>query len=176
MKSIISGAVILLTGIVYGQNNEIKNLSLPPVSTFAGACARCHGDEGKNYGSGFAKLEDEELHKVVEDMMYGPAYLEPSQTDIDAMTSYQKAISNDEPFIVVVNAESFLNGSEKTLKVETSLNSQIQPGDLYSLKQGDKKYRYELIPHKEGKIKMAAKRGEKVTELSFPDEIWSHSK
>jgi hypothetical protein len=166
----------LITLHAQTENSVLKNLSLPPVSTFAEACARCHGDEGKNYGKDFAKLDTEELHHITEDMMYGPAYLEPTKTEIEAMTSYQRAISKDEPFIVITNAASYLEGKDDKLKLEISLNAELAGNENIEIQKGKNEYQYLLKASDKTEIKITAKRGDKTTSITFPQNIYSHSK
>ncbi|MBN1361733.1 MAG: cytochrome c [Sedimentisphaerales bacterium] len=83
------------------QAVDLQPLSLPPVSTFEDACARCHGPEGSFYGEGFAEPAGRELKVVVREMMEGPAFLTPSATDVDAMVAYHRALAAGEPFLCV---------------------------------------------------------------------------
>lgn len=80
-------------------------LSLPPVSTFESACARCHGPEGSFFGPGFANPEHADLAVIVREMMEGPAALSPSDADVEAMVAYHRALAADEPFFCVTAYE-----------------------------------------------------------------------
>jgi hypothetical protein len=80
---------------------HLVSLSLPPVSTFEKACARCHGSQGSFYGDEFANLRDQELIDVTREMMEGPAFLHPSDVDVRAMVAYHHALVAAEPFVVV---------------------------------------------------------------------------
>lgn len=174
-KLILLLITCLITISAQNKNRTLKDLSLPPVSTFADACARCHGDEGKNYGEGFAKIDDEELRHVTEDMMYGPAYLEPTEADIEAMTSYQRAISKDEPFIAIVNGGTYLDGKDDKLKLEISLNAELVENEKIEIEKGEKEYQYLLKPSDKTNITITAKREDKTTTIIFPRNIYSHS-
>lgn len=168
--------LLLIPFYLVGQEKKqaVENILLPPVSTFADACARCHGDEGNNYGDEFAKIEREELHKITEDMMYGPAFLQPNEVDIEAMTSYQAAISKDEPFAIVVNAASYLDGEDELLKIETSLNSDIVESEDYEVEKGEKDFQYLLKPKDKQEFKITVERNGKTSSFIFPGTILSH--
>jgi len=170
--------LIIASITIYGQNenNKPEDLSLSPISTFADACARCHGDEGNNYGKEFAKLDAEELQHVTEDMMYGPAYLDPTEIELKAMTAYQRAISNNEPFIVITNAASYIKGEDNNLKLETSLNTKLEQSENIEIQKGEKEFQFIINPNGKTNIEITAIRGDKKTTIIFPQEIYSHSK
>lgn len=69
-------------------------LTLPPESTFAQHCARCHGPQGMFYARPF-KHEGQELRQVIREMIEGPAGLEPTEADVDAMLAYHLRLRED---------------------------------------------------------------------------------
>jgi len=136
--------------------HEQVDLTLPPVSTYASACARCHGDGASNHLEQLRALHDDELRPFIEDMMWGPGFLEPTEHDIDAMTAYHRALIADEPFVVVTNGESA--PGPKALAIETS------PGATFEINSDD------------GTLTIRATRGDQTTEISFPARLWSHAR
>lgn len=116
IKTIFLSAILAIGFTVFTalRNIQITPYALEnqyaPVSTFESSCARCHGPQGSFYGASFGKLPDAKLKKFVKDMMKGPAGLDPTQADIDAMTAYQQAIAAKVPFIFISAIDTLKTG------------------------------------------------------------------
>ena len=133
-------------------------LTLPPVKTFAEACARCHGPEGSFYGEGFGGLEGEALHEIVEEMMVGPGALDPTQADVEAMVAYHRALAAGEPFVAVLNPEEAVTGGVARVRTDVS------PGAEITLRGED------------GRLEVRVVRGGRTTRLTLPaPHPWSHA-
>ncbi|MCK9280170.1 MAG: cytochrome c [Melioribacteraceae bacterium] len=82
--------VIFFSGVISAQQarkntpEEFKKAEL----IFKQKCTRCHGSEGRAFGNNFAKMDKKELRQLTEDMMFGPARLKPTETEIKAMIEY----------------------------------------------------------------------------------------
>jgi mono/diheme cytochrome c family protein len=135
-------------------------LTLPPVQTFADACARCHGPEGSFYGEAFASLDGQELEEIIHEMMVGPAYLSPSAADVAAMTAYHRALAADEPFVAIVDppAPNVLRQKDlsEQIRIDASPGARIQ------------------IDRSDDAVVIAAHRGDKATRIEYPPQQWSH--
>ncbi len=125
------------------QNRPAAEVNYPPVSTFESRCARCHGPHGSFYGESFGKLPEEELKRFVGDMMKGPARLKPNESDIEAMTAYNRALARNMPFIyissvistgkgMIYSGESIpgtklsISGSKKNMQITADNNGNWQ--------------------------------------------------
>jgi hypothetical protein len=89
---------------------DFQTLELSPISTFEEKCSRCHGSQGSFYGEAFANLEESKLKQTVKEMMEGPAFLQPTETEIVAMVDYQKALAKKMPFVVIKKVENKTDG------------------------------------------------------------------
>ncbi len=103
--------LVALSFALSGNKNKPKDggagiVKYPPVSTFESSCARCHGPQGSFYGNTFGQLPDQELEKLISEMMNGPGGLNPNQADIAAMTAYNKALAQHKPFIFITSADT----------------------------------------------------------------------
>jgi len=164
-----------LSGLIcFAQKEKADNISLPPVLTFEENCARCHGSEGDNFGDHFTKLKNDELRNITEEMMYGPGFLNPTETEINAMTAYQTAISKNEPFAVVLNAGSYLNGVDEILKVEVSSGSKPVENDSYTIEKGSKVNRYLIKSISKDKVEISVTKNGKAAGFIFPENIRTH--
>ncbi len=131
---ILIGVVLLLILGALQFFYTPKTLELGPVTTFDNSCASCHGPQGKFYGTGFANLEHDKLKHTIEEMMKGPAFLKPSEGEIEAMTAYHYALSNNEPFICITRIDSVnkkifgetIPGVSLYLKNDNAANKKIQ--------------------------------------------------
>lgn len=101
------------------------DLELGPVSTFAQHCASCHGEGGSLYPRPFAN-QGEALREKVEEMMYGPAGLDPSEADVEAMVRYHLSIRASTPFVVATNAASVAAGEARTLVGEATEGAMVR--------------------------------------------------
>jgi len=119
--AVISALAFVLLAFTGQFNYTFRSLETGPVESFEKNCARCHGPHGSFYGTGFGSREHEELKKIVEEMMRGPAFLKPSEADIEAMTAYHHALSSGEPFICITRYDS----SKQLLYGEAMLHNKL---------------------------------------------------
>jgi hypothetical protein len=100
------------------------DLDLPPIRTFAARCARCHGERGAMYAQPF-KHQGEALRQVVSEMMRGPAQLDPTDAEIEAMLAYHRTMREAMPFAVATNAGAVAEGSAPTLDGEATPEAMV---------------------------------------------------
>ena len=168
--------VLMLWDNIYSQNSlkEISDISLSPVDAFEKYCARCHGYEGADYEKEFEELTEEKLKTFVEDMMFGPASLNPTGIEIEAMTTCNKSIQNKKPSAAALNSKSFLEGKDRNLIINISPGSEIYVSEKEKIKiEKEEKiwklfYNYEKI----SKLKIIVKRNSVISSFIFPDELW----
>jgi hypothetical protein len=101
------------------------DLTLPPMMTFERTCARCHGPRGMFYAVPF-EHEGAALRKVVKEMMTGPAGLDPTDPDVDAMLAYHRSMRQDRPFVIVTNPAAFRTGQTRALRGEVDPDAELQ--------------------------------------------------
>lgn len=151
---------------------EPANLALGPIETFEDACARCHGPEGSFYGEAFASMPDEELHEIVREMMVGPAFLSPSEPEVDAMAAYHRALAAGEPFICVTNAVA--EGDDATLRGEVSPGAtlSVDPEGPITREPGEIHW---SMPAPAGAVTFTASQEQSsAVELPYPALLWTH--
>ncbi len=127
---------------------DFHSLELSPIGTFENACARCHGSQGSFYGEAFANLEPEKLKQTVKEMMEGPAFLQPTEIEIDAMVAYHKALAAQSPFIVINNVIE----SEQ----EYIVTGETQPDTKLLFTQGKKSTTIEIDEEGSWKISLSS--------------------
>lgn len=109
----------------------LADLALGPVSTYVHACERCHGPEGAFFSEVFQRQTREELHEINLEMMVGPGQLDPTEAEVDAMTDYMLAVRQKQPYLVLINGQTFSNGQTDSLKGE------MRPGTTLSVEDND---------------------------------------
>lgn len=100
------------------------DLELPPIRTFAMNCARCHGEGGAMYARPF-KHQGEDLRRVIEEMMRGPAQLDPTEAEVEAMLAYHHSIRRGTPFAAATNAGSVADGSADVLRGQATPEARV---------------------------------------------------
>jgi len=100
------------------------DLELAPVRTFAMHCARCHGDGGAMYPRPF-RHRGEDLRRVIEEMMVGPAQLDPTEAEVEAMLAYHRTMRRETPFAVAANAGSVAAGNADALRGEATAGARV---------------------------------------------------
>lgn len=100
------------------------DLELAPISTFAEHCASCHGAGGSMYNRPFTHQGEALREKVVE-MMIGPAALDPSEPEIEAMLQYHLTMREATPFAAATNAGAFASGAQTTLRGEATEGAMV---------------------------------------------------
>ncbi len=172
--AIIAASTFIFFASAGPFNYTFRTLETGPVESFEKNCARCHGPHGSFYGTGFGSREHKELKKIVEEMMRGPAFLQPSEADIEAMTAYHHALSSGEPFISItrydssrglLHGEAILqdnlvgkqkDGKTRTISVDSTDKWQIKTSNEYIL--------------------LKAENDSTVTTLDPRKNQWSHQK
>ena len=155
-------------------NSQYRDIALPPVATFNTYCARCHGYEGSAYGHGFASIGDSSLKNITEDMLFGPAGLNPDSLSIGAMVAYNRALSRKKPFASVLNTRRYFDKLDSFLYIETSPGTIVKDADsVGGRSQGAAQWR---IPHDRNKEEIfqitASRMGDSVV-IQFPKDLWS---
>lgn len=88
--------IIFYSGVILAQEKKITPAEFKKAElTFERKCTRCHGKEGRAFGKNFAKMEKKELRELTEDMMYGPARLKPTESEIKAMIEYLISLNSN---------------------------------------------------------------------------------
>ncbi|MHC4130991.1 MAG: c-type cytochrome [Planctomycetota bacterium] len=162
---------------VQSSTIEILKLKLGPISTFERTCARCHGPQGAFYGDEFAQLNDQELHKIIRQMMVGPAFLKPKSHEVNAMAAYHRALSAKEPFLCVTSYTPNEQTKTASLAGEATSGSKIE----FSTKNKD----MSISPNEQGiwslaempppPFKLIVILDEKSKEITIPKSQWTHS-
>jgi cytochrome c553 len=155
---------------------EIKELKLAPVSTFERTCARCHGPQGAFYGDEFAKLNDQELRKIVKQMMVGPSFLKPKSYEVDAMTAYHRALTAKEPFLCVTSYAPNEQVKTAVLTGEATLGSTIEfhsKSEERSI-EPDEQGVWSIADAPTPPFKLVVKLSDKSIELSITEGQWTH--
>ncbi len=131
MKTLLLSVLLVAAFIVFSGNtikpadDGLEKVKYPPVSTFRSTCSRCHGPQGTFFGDSFGELPDKELERFVGLMMRGPGGLNPTQSDIAAMTAYNRALAKKRPFIFITKVDTVSNG--------VNYSGESMPGTIISL-------------------------------------------
>jgi len=64
--------------------------------------------------------QGEHLREKVEEMMVGPAGLDPTEADVEAMTAYHLTMRTSAPFAAATNAGAALRGESTVLEGEAT--------------------------------------------------------
>ena len=179
MKKLLSLSLFLsifYTGSVWSQSQstKISDISLPPVFTFEENCARCHGHEGNAYGEHFADLKYDSLKQIIQEMMIGPAGLDPDNIDLEAMVSYNRSFNSKMPFGSVINAKSFLDRKQDTLLVETSLNAELHLNiQDVKINKGKEFWEIFFLSNKVSQIVLTVVKETQSASFVFPNSLWT---
>ena len=114
------------------------------------------------------------MRETVEKMMRGPAQLQTTPVQIEAMAAYQRALRDQRPFICVTNAAAFLSGKD------TALQGEATPGVAVSLSKGDtalkadsEELRWSVPNAPRPPFTVVAVQGETTIRLTYPSQLWS---
>ena len=175
---------ILLGFCVFGCSSTGKLASMNPavlvdfergpVKTYNKACKRCHGVEGANFAGEFNRQNRKKVRAIVEDMMIGPAYLKPTESEVEAMTSYMLSIQHTEPFAIITNAASFANGNEALLKGEASPGSIVviaKDGIRFPTENTDK-LTWQIESNKNTPFDVTIEKNGHHIMFTYPDRQW----
>ena len=155
---------------------DLVMLSLPPVSTFEASCANCHGPQGSFFGEEFGELPDEQLHDAVEEMMEGPAFLDPTDADLRAMVAYHHALAAREPFLCVTSLQLSSNGGPTSLEGEATPGATVSVAGTSAATTAGEMGTWQLrdIPASASLVLTAQKDGN-ATRLDLHQAQWSHA-
>jgi hypothetical protein len=180
MKWMVSVVMVIVSLSIFGaardtpQVSRNADITLPPVVTFKKYCARCHGYEGSAYGKNFGLLIDDSLKAVIEDMMFGPAGLNPDSLSVAAMVAYNRAISKKIPFASVLNARSYFQKRDTCLIIEASPGTFVADADsVWGNNIDGYLWRVPPVTTKSKIIQIVVLRKGDSTCIHFPDELWN---
>ncbi len=159
------------------QQVPIDDMQKGPIALFEDACARCHGPFGSFYGEEFAKLEDEHLEEVIFDMMIGPSQLDVTDTEIEAMTDYHRALNDERMFVSINNGKSLKQSEAKSIKGDKSPSSNVllkKQGITYQPKEN--LFTWELKKALSPPFEVIVKKEKKQESFHFPHRQWNHVK
>lgn len=110
----------------------LKVLDFAPLSYYAGACARCHGEAGANYGDLLQNKSDAQLHDGIDMMAHGPGQSPLDEPQLQVMTAWHRALADGKPFAHLMKVEL---GEEKTI-----LSGEATPEVKVTLKSGESSF------------------------------------
>ncbi|CAN5456464.1 hypothetical protein BH09SUM1_BH09SUM1_19350 [soil metagenome] len=149
------------------------NLTLPPASTFATSCIRCHGVDGTKRSSGAWSQTTARRLAIVSGMMRKRAKLDPSVADIEAMGSYVQSLRGGS-FAAIVNGADFASG--KTAKL---LGDATEGSKVTLIKDGKEtpieltKSAWSLDAPPKAPFTIKAENGAMIAEFTFPQKQWA---
>ena len=166
---------VFVIGILSGTppGNRIADITLPPVATFNQYCVRCHGYEGSAYGRDFANIREDSLNNITEDMMFGPAGLNPDSISIAAMVAYNRALSKHMPFAAVMNGRSYFDGRDTLLFLEASPAAAVEGADSTMAGTSSVSLWRMHYDKNKGSVRITVTRNGVSSQIRFPDELWS---
>ncbi len=169
--------LILLIAISSCSNKKsrikvISDISLSPISTFEKSCSGCHGYEGADYSENLRDMGDKVLRSEIEGMMFYNAGLSPDSIDVDAMLTYVISLKNNEPFAIILNSKSFLDGKVSDLEIEISPETKMEIRDD-NIKVVENRNIQELFydPAKIKKMEVTVKKNGVFSSFDFPDDL-----
>jgi len=180
MKYILLSFLQLIAAVLFNlysqtRPDQIINISNSPVSSFKQFCSRCHGYEGRAYGKDFGDMDNEELKKIIREMMVGPAQLKPEEIEIEAMYSYNKSLRDNKPFAIVMNSKSFLKGEVNNLLISVSPETKLDIKDIKQIKIEEVNDMYKLYynPEKIKKLEITVTKKNISSSFKYPEKLWS---
>lgn len=109
----------------------LKAFDFAPLSYYESACARCHGDNGANYGDLLLKHTDAQLHDGIHAMAIGPGQSPLGEEQIAVMVKWHRALLDGKPFVHLMKVER----GDKTL-----LSGEATPTAKVILKSGESSF------------------------------------
>lgn len=107
----------------------LKAFDFAPLSYYESACARCHGENGANYGDMLQGKDDARLHQGIHAMAVGPGQSPLEQEQIAVMVKWHRALIDGKSFVHLAKVE---RGEEKTI-----LSGEATPDAKVTLKSGE---------------------------------------
>ncbi len=114
-----------------GIKPSLKALDFAPLSYYAQKCARCHGDNGANYGDILQNKTDAQLHAGIGMMAHGPGQAPLDEPQLQVMTAWHRALVEVKPFVHLMKIE---RGDKTTLSGEATPEAKVV------LKSGDQTF------------------------------------
>jgi hypothetical protein len=105
---------------------QLYDLKTGPVEMFDNRCAECHGMEGSKYGNTFKTLGYGRIKDFIYGMMTERARMNPTTTEVYAMTDYHLSIRKKIPFISINNGQEFWEDHSVTLHGDVSFDSVVE--------------------------------------------------
>ncbi len=148
----------------------VEPLTVGPITFFNESCARCHGSYGSNYGEALRRLGDDELTRIVGEMIVGPAMSDLSQPDTRAQVAYHRSLIDGRPFVAMTGRDA------------SSISGEVTPGAAVGVVAGGRRvgatvtghtWRAE-IPGGGGALVIEARAGDAVTTIDPTREPHSH--
>ena len=106
----------------------LKALDFAPLSYYESACARCHGENGANYGDMLKGKDDARLYEGIHAMAIGPGQSPLEAEQIAVMVKWHRALVDGKPFVHLAKVER----GDKTL-----LSGEATPDAKVILKSGE---------------------------------------
>lgn len=106
----------------------LKAVDFAPLGYYAGACARCHGDYGANYGDLLQNKSDAQLRDGIDMMAKGPGQSPLDEPQLAVMTAWHRALASGAPFAHLMKVER----GDKTI-----LSGEATPEAKVILKSGE---------------------------------------
>ncbi len=148
----------------------VERLTVGPITFFNESCARCHGSYGSNYGEALRQPGDDELTRIIGEMIVGPAMSDLPQPDIRAQVAYHRSLIDGRPFVAVTGRDA------------SSISGEITPGAAVDVVAAGRRvgatvtghtWRAE-IPGLSGALVIEARAGDAVTSVDPAIEPHSH--
>lgn len=103
---------------------KLEALDFAPLSYYEGACARCHGNNGANYGDLLKGKSDAQLHDGIHAMAAGPGQSPLDDKQVGVMTRWHRALIDGEPFVHLAKIEQRA-GDKTILSGEATLGAKV---------------------------------------------------
>ena len=108
-------------------------LDFAPFGYFNSACARCHGENGNNYGDVLKGHNDVRLREGIHAMAVGPGQSPLDDARLDVMTRWHRALIDGKPFAHLARVEKSDGG-------KAILSGEATPEAKVTLKAGGTSY------------------------------------
>ena len=161
-----------------GVGTPLANLTLPTITTYEQACARCHGPQGMFHWKQVTALDAGALPAKIQQMMTQQGMLRPTPADEQAMLAYHKAMHDVGPggplFIVATNAEAYAAGREPALKGEATAGAALTLVDATGAEQAVPLDGTEWNVSATPPFELRAALDGTTVRMRFPEAAWAH--
>ncbi len=100
----------------------LKALDFAPLSYYDQKCARCHGDNGANYGDLLQNKTDAQLHDGIDAMAHGPGQAPLDEPQLQVLTAWHRALVEGKPFVHLMKVE---HGDKTLLSGEATPEARV---------------------------------------------------